>query len=181
MCVGAVGLAVAQFAMSAASAVVGYQAEQSAYEAQRQNYDNNRIASNKAAANQYAALQHRQLQEAKAASLEQQNFNREALQQRSTAKVAAAEGGVTGLSVDALINDFYGQEGRAERTLSNNYQMQADYLRGEMEGVQSQTEGRINSVDQGQKPSFAGAAIRILGGGIDALSGYQRAALAAQG
>ncbi|WP_370006327.1 virion core protein, T7 gp14 family [Sinorhizobium fredii] len=167
-------MAVAQFAMSAASAVVGFQAEESQYEAQRQNYENNRIAANKAAVGQYAATQHRQLQEAKAASQELQNLNREALQQRSTAQVAAAEGGVTGLSVDALINDFYGQEGRHERTLSNNYQMQADYLRGEMEGVQAQTEGRINSVEQPQKPSFSGAAIRILSGGLDALGGYQR-------
>ncbi|WP_127702632.1 hypothetical protein [Sinorhizobium medicae] len=180
MCVGAVGLAVAQFAMSAASAVVGYQAEQSQYEAQRQNYENNRIAANKAAVGQYATSQNKQLQEAKATSQELQNTNREALQARSTANVAAGEAGVTGLSVDALINDYYGQEGRYERTLSNNYQMQADYLRGEMEGVQAQAEGRINSVDQGQKPSFAGAAIRILGGGLDALGGLQRAT-AAQG
>ncbi len=174
MCIGAVGLAVAQFAMTAGSAVMGYQADQAQYEAQQQNYKNNRIEANQAAVNQYAASQNRQLQEAKAASADLQDLNREALQARSTARMAAGEAGVTGLSVDALIADYYGQEGRQERTLSNNYQMNADYLRGEMEGIQSQAEGRINSVDQGQKPSFAGAAIRILGGGLDAYGGYQR-------
>lgn len=175
MCNPAVGMAVAQFAMSAASGIAGFGAQTSQYEAQQQQYKNNRIEANKAAVGQYAALQNRQLQEAKATSQEQQTLSREAAQGRATAKVAAGEAGVTGLSVDALVADYYGQEGRHERTLSNNYQMQSDYLRGEMEGVQSQAEGRINSVDQGQKPSFADAAIRIIGGGIDAFGGYKRA------
>lgn len=175
MCIGAVGMAVAQFALSAASAVVGYQAQAAQAEAQQQYYENNRIAANKAAVNQYASSQNRQLQETKAASQELQNLNTEGMRGRATATVAAGEAGVTGLSVDALIADYYGQEGRYERTLSNNHQMQADYLRGEMEATTAQTEGRINSVEQGQKPSFADAAIRIMGGGLDAWGGYQRA------
>lgn len=167
-------MAVGQFAMSAVSGVVGFGAEKSQYEAQKQNYANNRVAANAAAVGQYASVQNKQLQETKAASQELQNVQTEALQARSTAAVAAAEGGVTGLSVDSLIADYYGQEGRYERTLSNNHQIQSDYLRGEMEGTQAQAESRINSVDQPQKPSFAGTAIRILSGGMDAFSGYQR-------
>ena len=174
MCIGAVGMAVAQFAISAASTVAGFAAQQQQYEAQQQQYKNNRDAANKAAVNNYAANQHRQVQETAAASQEKQNLQMEGMQARSTALTAAGEAGVTGLSVDALIADYYGQEGRYERTLDNNHQMQADYLQGETEAVRAQTEGRINSVDQGQKPSFAGAAIRILGGGLDAYSGYQR-------
>jgi len=173
MCIGAVGLAVAQFAMSAGSAVMGFGAQQSEYEAQQQNYKNNRIEANRAAVDQYASTQNRQLQEAKASSQDLQDLNREALQGRATANVAAGEAGVTGLSVDALINDYYGQEGRQERTLSNNYQMTIDGLRDEMTGTQRQAEGRINSVPQGQKPSFASTAINILGGGLNAISGYQ--------
>jgi len=175
MCIGAVGMAVAQFALSAASAVVGYQAQQQQYEAQQQYYKNNREAANKAAVNTYASNQNRALQERAAASQELQKTNTDALRARSTAEVAAGEAGVTGLSVDALIADYYGQEGRYERTLDNNYQMNADYLRGEMDATQAQAEGRINSVEQGQKPSFADAAIRILGGGLEAYGGYQRA------
>ncbi|WP_143750582.1 hypothetical protein [Mesorhizobium sp. WSM4312] len=168
-------MAVAQFAMSAASTAVGFMGQQQQYEAQQQYYKNNRDAANKAAVNTYATNQNRALQERKAASQQQQDLNTEALKGRGTAEVAAGEAGVTGLSVDALIADYYGQQGRYERTLDNNYQMNADYLRGEMDSTQAQAEGRINSVQQGQKPSFADAAIRILGGGLDAYGGYQRA------
>ncbi|MDX0455487.1 hypothetical protein GOC72_18705 [Sinorhizobium medicae] len=174
MCTVALAMAVGQFAMSTASGVLGFGAEKAEAEAKQQNYDNNRVAANAAAVNSYAANQNKQLQETKAASQELQQVNAEAMQARSTAAVAASEGGVTGLSVDALIADYYGQEGRHERTLSNNHQMQADYLRSEMEGTQAQAESRINSLEQPQKPSFAGAAIRILSGGMDAFGGYQR-------
>ncbi|WP_287253217.1 hypothetical protein [Mesorhizobium sp.] len=168
-------MAVAQFALSAASTVAGFVGQSQQAEAQQQYYENNRQAANRAAVNTYAANQNRALQERKAASREQQNLAAEAMRSRATAEVAAGEAGVTGLSVDALIADYYGQQGRYERTLDNNYQMQADYLRGEMDATQAQAEGRINSVQQGQRPSFADAAIRILGGGLDAYGGYQRA------
>lgn len=179
MCIGAVGMAVAQFALSAASAVTGFMGQQQQYEVQQQHYRNNREAANRAAVNTYASNQNRALQERKAASQEVQNLQTEAMRGRATAEVAAGEAGVTGLSVDALIADYYGQEGRYERTLSNNYQMQADYLRGEMDATMAQAEGRINSVDQGQKPSFADAAIRIFGGAVDAWGNYQRTKLRA--
>jgi hypothetical protein len=175
MCIGAVGMAVAQFALSAASTVAGFVGQSQQAEAQQQYYKNNRDAANKAAVNTYAANQNRALQERKAASQETQQLQTDAMRARGTAEVAAGEAGVTGLSVNALIGDYYGQQGRYERTLDNNYQMQADYLRGEMDATQAQAEGRINSVQQGQKPSFADAAIRILGGGLDAYGGYQRA------
>lgn len=167
MCVGAVGLAIGQFVLSAASSVAGFMQQQQQFDAQQQMYENNRIAANKAAVNRYASQQNRALQERAAASQEAQNLQTDAIKSRATAEVAAGEAGVTGLSVDALIQDFYGQEGRFERTLANNYQMQSDYLRGEMDVTQAQAEGRINSVEQPIKPSFAGAAIRIFGAGLN--------------
>lgn len=160
-------MAVAQFALSAAGSVMGFMGEKQQYEAQQQQYQNNRDASNKAAVNTYTSQQNRALQERKAASQETQNLQIEAVRGRSTAEVAAGEAGVTGLSVNALIADYYGQEGRYGRTLANNYQMNADYLRGEMDATQAQAEGRINSVEQPIKPSFADAAIRILGSGVE--------------
>lgn len=174
MCIGAVGLAVAQFAMSAVGSVVGYMGQQQQYEAQKQQYENNRIEANRAAVDNYASTQNRMLQEQKAASQELQNLNVDAMKGRATAETAAGEAGVTGLSVDALVADYYGQEGRYERTLDNNLQMQSDYLQGEMTATSHQTAGRINSVSQGQKPSFLDAGVRILGGAVDAFGSYQR-------
>lgn len=174
MCVTAVGMAVAQFAMSAVSSVAGFMGQQQQYEAQQQQYKNNRIEANRAAVDNYASTQNRMLQDQKAASQELQQLNVDALKGRATAETAAGEAGVTGLSVDALVADYYGQEGRFERTLDNNLQMNADYLQGEMTATSHQTAGRINSVSQGQKPSFMDAGIRILGGAVDAFGSYNR-------
>lgn len=179
MCVEtAIGLAVAQFAMSAASSVMGFQSQKQEYEVQRQHYENNRIEANKAAVNTMASTQNRILQEQAAASDEAQKLNIESAKGRATAQVAASEAGVAGLSVDALVADYYGQQGRFERTLDNNLQMQTDYLRGEMDATSAQAESRINSVAQGTPPSFADAALRVLGGGLDAFTGYKRNKLA---
>ncbi|MEJ5084947.1 hypothetical protein [Brucella pseudogrignonensis] len=180
MCIGAVGMAIAQFAISAATTVMSFGAEQAAYKAQQQQYENNRIEANKAATDNYAATQLRMQQEQKAASQELQKTQTEAAQARATAQVAAGEAGVSGLSVDALIGDFYNQEGQYERTLDNNMQMQADALRADMDGTMHQTASRINSVSQGQKPSFAGAAVRILSGGLESYGTYQRYKTAAK-
>ncbi|ARS72230.1 hypothetical protein SMRU11_35930 [Sinorhizobium meliloti RU11/001] len=174
MCLDPISLAVGQFAMSAASSVMGFQAQEQQYETQQQVYENNRIAANRAAVNTMASTQNRILQEQAAASDEAQKLNIESAKGRATASVAAGEAGVAGLSVDALIADYYGQQGRFERTLDNNLQMQTSYLRSEMDATTAQAEGRINSVDQGTPPSFADAALRVLGGGLDAFTGYKR-------
>lgn len=167
-------MAVAQFAIGAASAAVSYMGQQAQYEQQQQIYENNREEANKAATETYASTQNRILQERAAASQEAQRLNVDAAKGRATAATAAGESGVAGLSVDALIADFYGQEGRYERTLTNNLQMQEGYLVGEMDATKAQATSRINSVDQGTPPSFAEAAIRIGSSALDSFGTYNR-------
>jgi hypothetical protein len=167
-------MAVAQFALGAASAVTGYMGQQAQYTQQQQIYENNRAAANKAATETYASTQNRILQERAAASNEAQKLNVDAAKGRATAAVAAGEAGVAGLSVDALIADYYGQQGRYERTLSNNLQMQENYLVGEMDATRAQAESRTNSVDQGTPPSFLDAAIRIGSSALDGFTTHNR-------
>lgn len=175
MCVTAtVGMAIASFAIGAAQSVMQYQAASNQAEAQTAMYERNVEASNQATVNKYAHQQNRMIQEAAATSQEKQNIALEAEAARSTARVAAGEGGVTGLSVDSLIGDYHAKQGRYERTLDRNHQMNADYLRAEMDSTQAQGQSRINSMQPGQKPSFAGAALRIAGSGLGAYSTYRR-------
>ncbi|MER8591832.1 hypothetical protein NKH33_09550 [Mesorhizobium sp. M1182] len=165
--------AILSVAVSAFGSILGYAGQQQQYEAQQEMYHNNRDAANKAAANSFASIQNRQLQDDAASGQELQNLNIEAVKGRATASVAAGEAGVMGLSVDGLIADYYGQQGRYERTLANNAQMNASALRDQMDSTRATAEGRINSVDQGQRPSFADAAIRILGSGVDAWTQFK--------
>ncbi|NPU64597.1 hypothetical protein HL667_06270 [Bradyrhizobium sp. 83012] len=149
---------------SVGSAIVGYAAQKQAADEQNAYYARNARAAQIAAVNQYANEQNQIIQKRNAASQQVDETHRAALQARSTARVAAGEAGVTGLSVDALINDYYGREGRRVDSIDQNYEMDRDYMRANMESTRAQAEQRINSVKQAAEPSFADAAIRIVTG-----------------
>src|SRR5262249_22943099 len=95
---------------------------------------------------QYRQLQARQQQEADAAAHKLGVAAREGAEARSTALVAAGEAGVSGLSVNALLNDFMAQETRQREAIRSNLAGSTDQLRSEMEGVQAQAAGRIASI-----------------------------------
>lgn len=162
------------FTAGAAQAVIGHQAAVAEADAQNQRHEQNRIEANRAAANQFAHQQNQILQEQAVASQELENAQAEGLAARATARTAAGESGIAGLSVDALLGDFHGQQGRFEQSLDTNFQQQESFLRAEMDATQSQNAARINSVPTAARPSFAGAAVRILGSGVSAIGQFQR-------
>lgn len=159
-----------QFAISAASAVVGFQAEAQQAAAQNELYEANQIAAINSANERYQANAIKAAQEKQAASLEKENAQRDAREARATAEVAAGEAGVSGLSVDALVNSYYQKQSRFEQSLDTNYQMTASYLEAEGKADRANAISRINSVQKAQPPSFAGAALRIAGAGLDAFA-----------
>lgn len=143
------------------SAVMGFAQQQQAADEQNEYYAQNAKAAQQAAVNQYANQQNAIIQKRNAASQQDTETHIAALQARGTAQNAAGESGVTGLSVDALVNDYYGRESRRVDSIDQNYEMDRDYLRANMESTRAQAEQRINSVKQAASPSFADAAIRI--------------------
>jgi hypothetical protein len=149
---------------SIGSAVVGYAAQQKAADDQNAYYAANAKAAQMAAVNQYANEQNAIIQKRNAASQNVEETHVAAMRARGTAWAAAGEAGVTGLSVDSLIDDYYGREGRRVDSIDQNYEMDRDYMRAQMESTRAQAEQRINSVRQASEPSFADAAIRIVGG-----------------
>lgn len=168
MCVAAVPLLT--FALSAASAVAGYMGQQQQYEAQMaQKRENDRAAAD-SARKRYESIATSLKGEQSKASGEMLDAQTEALKARSKAKVAAGEAGVSGLSVDALLSDFSGQEERYLGRIDQNYNTTAAAYQDEREGAYDTARQRINSMATPVKPSFAGAAIRIGQAGIDAYS-----------
>lgn len=162
------------FAVGAAQAVVSFAGQQQAANAQNAYYEANAKAAQQAAVNSYAAEQNKIIQERKAASQDETETRIAALTARGTARNAAGEAGVSGLSVDALINDYYGREGRRVESIDSNYAMNRDYLRAEMDSTQAQATSRINSVQRATPPSFADAALRIVSAGVGALGNYNK-------
>lgn len=160
-----VGLGIAQ-------SVVQYSAAQDQYEAQMEVQRQNAINASKAAENQYANINVRAQQEDMAANQQKQESKIEAAKAASTVQVAAGEGGVSGLSVDAVLRDIYAQQGRNEATLDTNQRMSRDYLMGEMKAAEAGGQSQINSVPVPEKPTMTPYLLNAFGSSLNAYSNY---------
>jgi hypothetical protein len=126
---------------------------------------------------QYRDLQERQQQESEAAAQKLQAGAVEGGEARSRALTAAGEAGVSGLSVNALLSDFMGQEAKYRESVKTNAGYANDQLRQEMEGVNAQASGRIASISPYVKqpvetPNYFGGAMRVGGSALDAYTKY---------
>lgn len=174
MCVAAPGLlAGMQFVLSAASAVVGYQAQMAQYEAQMAQWKANQEAADLAARQRYQSINNSLASEQQKVTAEMVDAQREGLRARSRARAAAGEAGVAGLSVDHLLSDFYFQEYDYLSRLETNYDTAFMAYEDEKFENYDRAIARKNSIPYPTKPSFAGAAIRIMSGGLDAFSSYR--------
>lgn len=174
----AVMIAATQFVVGAASAVAGYIGKKQEYKAQAKQYKQNAKNAKTATINRFGQINAKILQENEAAQQDQFEQNVKGAQARGTALAAGAEGGVEGLSVDALLADYYTQQGRYTANLNRNLDIQTAYLQQEKVSAQAQGQNQINSVPRPTAPSFLGTAIRIAGEGLDAFGSYNKNRLA---
>lgn len=149
-----------------ALAAVGSVAETSAYNKQA---DANAKAANANLTNQYNQINKRKIQETNAAATEKEDIARQARKDRATATVAAGESGVSGLSVDALISDVYGQEATAKDRIDQNLDMSIGQLNANQESAKASAQSQINSMP---KKSYLGSVLKI---GTSGLSSWQKA------
>ncbi|MDX2086033.1 MAG: hypothetical protein SFZ03_11680 [Candidatus Melainabacteria bacterium] len=162
---------------STASGIVGYigqsqaASQQAAYQSALAQQRNQQIAENQRLA-QEAYLQQahqvnlRQQQEEEKASQETQSAQIEAMQARARARVASGEAGVSGLSVDNLIADFYRQEDVYKQGIQRNVELSRQQSQEDIKGLRAQAEGRYQAIqpylpEPIARPSFLGAALQI--------------------
>lgn len=161
MCVMALGAV-----LSIAQAAVGFAAAQQQADEQNAYYEQNRRAAVAAANDRYASLSNKTLQEREAASQELIQQKIEGMQKKATAAVSAGEGGVTGLSVNALLADFEGQMARRAEATRTNFKIKQQHNADEMVATYHNTVGRINSVRQASNPSPLPFILQGLGGAL---------------
>lgn len=168
-------LALAGLGISAVSTGVSFVGQQQAANAQQDYNDyleeQTRLNA-EAAYNDTVRQENAALVETRAAqSQELQEAGIEAAKARATARVAAGEAGVAGLSVDALINDFYRSEARYRDAVRQQGEFDTRARDERLRAADSQRQSRINSARRPdpQRPSFLGAALRI---GGDALGTF---------
>lgn len=144
-------LAVGATAASAfATPIYSYFAQSQAASAQAQ-YQQQMYAANQKIAeqsllSQYADISRRQQQEQEKASQEMRTIAAQAEQARSTAAVSAVESNVSGISVDALMNDYYRKEAQFVESTQRQLRGTLFQLERSKEGLRANYEGQVLSM-----------------------------------
>ena len=146
--------------LSAASTGIEFLEASRQADEQQARYDQNRIASAQARDLKIQSLNQRAIQESEAAGEAKQKQAIEALQLRERAVVAAGEAGVSGSSVDNLLNEYTAQRLRGVTTINRNLENVEKQISLQKMGASAEAENRINSMPQGTQPSFLAAAIK---------------------
>jgi len=153
---------------------MGFMQASAQAQAQNQMYKQNQKNAARAAGDAMRGTSMRQAQEQEAAAAQMFENNIAARGARATARVAAAEGGVSGSSVDALLRDFYMREDRANDRIAQNNDWTVNQLQMEKVAQGYQYVDRVNSMQKATPPSFADAALRIAASGLSAAGQYYR-------
>lgn len=132
-------------------------------------FDANRLAANDARDLKVQSLIQRGQQEAEAAAEEKLRLGISALEGEGAAKVAAGEAGVSGSTVDLLLQDYEAQKLRGVTTINRNLENVENQLELEKMGASAEAQNRVNSLQQGVMPNFLAAAV---GTAADATAAY---------
>lgn len=148
MCLPLIGVAVSA-ALSIAQMNAQNQQQYEQKEAQNRHYTQNRKNAIVAANDKYGAISNKADQEREKSSQELFSKRVEALKKKSTALASAGEGGVTGLSVAALAQDYIALEARTESNILTNHEFTLGGLYDEADATYHDTSSRINQVTPG--------------------------------
>jgi hypothetical protein len=139
-------------------------ADQAAY--QQKMFDMNKEIADQALASQYAGITQRQAEEQRKAAMEMQAISSQAAQARAIAGASAAEGGVQGLSVDMLMNDYFRREYGFMEATQQQLRGTMFQLEQSKEAARSEYEGRVMGMTPQpvNYPSLLATGIGVVGG-----------------
>lgn len=154
-------LTTAMMALSIASSTAGLVAQSQAASAQSSaNQRQYQAAMQARAANlNQTNLEASQERAGSMQKLEENNLKaREAV---STARVAAGESGISGLSVNALLSDLGTKQNRYNSSVATNYDSAMGAIENQRQNIQTSAASQINSLKTPAAPDYLGAALRI--------------------
>lgn len=94
----------------------------------------------------------------------------EGAEAQAQAEVSAAEGGVSGLSLDNIVTGIQRDISRNQTADRTNYENTVVQLGAELESTNTQIENRINSMQKPTKPNPLGYALQGIGGSLKAFA-----------
>ena len=101
-----------------------------------------------------------EMQERAAAAQKINQTQLDAARTAASARVAASAGGVSGLSVDALLGDIYGNEASIRDSVNQNLEATGQQLRAERGSIMNSYENTINTRPSVDRPSLLGATLQ---------------------
>jgi len=129
------------------------------YEYQKEISERNAKLAKRAANSQYSQLGEKYYQEGVGLAAEGEKAAADANAARSRVNAAAAEAGVSGNSVEALLADFSRQEGNYLTALDTQRSFQKSELHYAKQGVRSGLEARLINAAPPARPDFFGQAL----------------------
>ena len=167
-----IAIAVASFAVNAASAFVQYRAQAQAAAQQTAMHYENRANAYRAFANKNTQINTRIVQEQAAAAEERMKTALEARRARAANANAAASLNVYGNTIEDLMMDITGAEDRAISSINQNLDWTVAQLEFDKRSQAFETVDRINSVPRGQRPNLLALGLGIAGAGLNAGTSY---------
>jgi len=145
--------------LAVAQGAAQYQEGVAQAQAQQSRFDANRLAANEARDLKVQTLNQRAIQEAEAASEEKMRLGIAALEGEGAALVAQGESGLSGNSMDLLLQDYEAQKLRGVTTINRNLENVEKQITLEKRGASAEAQSRTNSLQQGVMPNFLAAAV----------------------
>lgn len=145
--------------LTVAQGVSEYQQGVAQAQSDQARFDANRLAANDARDLKIQSLNQRAIQEGEAAAEEKMRLGIQALEGEGAALVAAGESGVSGSSVDLLLQDYTAQKLRGITTINRNLENVEKQIELEKRGASAEALNRTNSLQQGVMPNFLAAAV----------------------
>lgn len=167
----AAGMTAVSTAIAGTSAVLQAQQASNQAKSQTAQFNQNKLLAQRSMLQQARQLSLREDQERAAAMDKKFQSNIEAAKIKGRQIASAGEAGVAGLSIANLLSDVERTRLNNEGTINRNFDAVLQQGKVDREGLLSQAEGRIASVQQGTPPSLLASGLQI--GGV-ALKGYRQ-------
>ena len=165
-------LAIATFALSAASTAAGFMQAQQQADAQTQMHEINQKTALENYQRQTYDAGARQLQENEAAGMEMLDRQMQGLQQASSAQAQIGETGLGGFSMSALMNQVMNETSQNVVSTGVNRDWSVAQIGREKEGIRATAIGQMNSTTPGVRPSALALGLQIANSGLNAYSDY---------
>lgn len=174
MCEIATALALTSLALGATSAGTSFAAQSAQAKAQKSQQERLSELEKQRYLTEASQVRQKQALEAEASALEQSKIQKEGRRQQATARTAAGEAGVTGLSVDTLLNEYAAQEASLRSQANRQQQLNERYTEQSLEASRLGSQMNLARINEPiSRPSALTLALGIGSAGLDAARTYK--------